>query len=189
METQPKSEFFKSAGEFIRFAAIVIAIVFVVRTYIAQPFIVSGTSMVPTFANKDYLIIDEISYRFNGPQRGDVIVFRPPYDKTVFLIKRIVGIPGDTIHVKNGVVTLSNTTHPDGIVLTEDYITADPLSTESTTVVTEGNYFVMGDNRPASYDSRRWGLLPEKNIIGRAFLRLFPVSAFDVFPGAHEINS
>lgn len=188
METQPKSEFFKSAGEFIRFAAIVIAIVFVVRTFIAQPFIVSGTSMVPTFANKDYLIIDELSYRFSEPQRGDVIVFRPPYDKTVFLIKRIIGVAGDTIHVKNGTVTLTNAQHPDGIILTEDYITADPLSAESTTVVTEGNYFVMGDNRPASYDSRRWGLLPENLIVGRAFLRLFPVSNIAVFPGAHHIQ-
>ncbi len=176
-----------SLGDFLRFAILVIAIVVVVRGIIAQPFIVSGTSMVPTFENKDYLVIDQLTYRFSDPHRGDVVVFRPPYNKNIYLIKRIIGIPGDTVSVKNGIVTITNTEHSEGIRLSDEYTTADNLVEDITTVVTEGNYFVMGDNRPASYDSRRWGLLPKKNITGRAFLRVFPAKQFDLFPGKYEI--
>ncbi len=174
-------------GDLLRFGILVIAIVVVVRGIIAQPFIVSGTSMVPTFQNKDYLVIDQLTYRFSEPHRGDVVVFRPPYNKSIFLIKRIIGVPGDTVTVKNGIATITNADHPNGIQLSDGYTTPDTLIEDITTVVTEGNYFVMGDNRPASYDSRRWGLLPKKNITGRAFLRVFPIKQFDFFPGEQTI--
>ncbi len=169
--------------EFARFISTVVVIVVVVRVFIAQPFIVSGASMVPTFHDSDYLIVDQLSYRFIEPARGDVLIFKPPQNKSVYFIKRIIGIPGDTININNGVVTLSNKEHPEGVVLNEPYISKDTTSGHYNISVTEGNYFVMGDNRPASYDSRGWGLLPKKNITGRAFLRLFPVTKMSVFPG------
>lgn len=176
-------------GETLRFMAIVLAVVVLVRVFIAQPFVVSGTSMVPTFQNNNYLIVDEISYRFKAPARGDVIVFRPPYEKGVYLIKRIIGTPGDTVVIKNGIVSIKNAAHPDGVVLSEDYITRDAGIDDMTVEVPEGQYFVMGDNRPVSYDSRRWGLLPRENITGRALFRLFPVGEFSVFPGERHIEA
>ncbi len=177
-----------SMGEFARFASIVIVIVVLVRLFIAQPFIVSGTSMVPTFQNNNYLIVDEISYRFEAPQRGDIIIFHPTVAPKEYYIKRVIGIPGDTVNVTNGVVTITNAEHPQGEVLNEPYITPDTLTENVTTVVPAGQYFVMGDNRPASYDSRIWGLEPQNMIVGRAFLRLFPVSVLKLFPGKVTIN-
>ncbi len=143
--------------------------------------------MVPTFQNNNYLIVDELSYRFQEPHRGDVIIFHPPIDMKSYYIKRIIGIPGDTVQVRNGVVTITNKENPKGIVLDESYVNKDVLSENVTLEVTPGNYFVMGDNRSVSYDSRRWGLLPKNNITGRAFLRLFPVNEVSVFPGEHPI--
>ena len=184
----PRESTLSNLGEFTRFAAIVIIVVVGVRLFIAQPFIVSGTSMVPTFQNNNYLIVDEISYRFEKPQRGDVMIFHPPVDPKEYYIKRLIGLPGDTVNVHNGVVTITNAAHPQGEVLNEPYITPDTLVENVTTVVPTGEYFVMGDNRPASYDSRIWGLLPAKNIVGRAFVRLFPVQVFGVFPGKVTIK-
>lgn len=171
--------------EFARFISIVVIIVVVVRGFIAQPFIVSGASMVPTFHDADYLIVDEISYRFSEPSRGDVLIFHPPINNATYFIKRIIGVPGDTVTINNGKVTITNTEHPEGMQLTEPYISNDTTTAHYSVKVTEGNYFVMGDNRPASYDSRGWGLLPKKNITGRAFLRLFPLSRIGIFPGEH----
>ncbi len=182
-----KKNRFRDLGEFIRFACVVIVVVVVVRVFIAQPFIVSGSSMIPTFQNSNYLIVDELSYRFHEPKRGDVIVFHPPPDPSTYYIKRIIGIPGDTMHIKNGVVTLSNKEHPDGIILSEPYIAKDTLTEEETIPVPDGQYFVMGDNRPASFDSRRWGLLPRQNITGRAFIRLFPINEISILPGAYTV--
>lgn len=174
--------------EFVRFAATVIIVVVGVRMFIAQPFVVSGTSMVPTFENKDYLIIDEISYRFQEPERGDVIVFHPPVDSATYYVKRIIGIPGDTVTIKDSVVSITSAEHPDGMTLTEPYITKDAEHDNYSVTVPEGQYFTMGDNRPASFDSRKWGLLPKKKIIGRVFLRLYPFNQIGVFPGKVEIN-
>ncbi|MBP6884550.1 MAG: signal peptidase I [Candidatus Pacebacteria bacterium] len=171
--------------EFIKFAVIVVVVVLGVRTYIAQPFVVSGASMVPTFTDANYLIIDELTYRFEEPKRGDVIVFHPPKDPRNYYIKRIIGIPGDTVSISKGVVTIINEEYKDGLVLNEPYINKANPNDVYNVKVTEDNYFVMGDNRPASYDSRGWGLLPKKNITGRAFLRLFPLNKIDLFPGEH----
>ena len=178
--------FWRGLGDFARFAGIVIIVVIGVRYFIAQPFIVSGTSMVPTFQNSNYLIVDEISYRFESPKRGDVIIFHPPIEPATYYIKRVIGVPGDTVKVNNGVVTIINKDHPEGFVLDEPYVNKDSLTENVTTEVTAGNYFVMGDNRSVSYDSRRWGLLPAHMITGRAFLRLFPLKEIGVFPGEHR---
>jgi signal peptidase I len=184
---RPKSTW-KSTVEFLRFAIIVITAVILFRAFIAQPFVVAGNSMVPTFQNANYLIIDELTYHFSQPARGDVIVFHPPTDMSTYYIKRVIGIPGDTIKIDDGIVTIINKNHPNGIALTEPYINQDTTVVHSETVVPDGMYFVMGDNRGVSFDSRRWGLLPRKNITGRAFLRIFPLKELSVFPGAHTYS-
>ena len=184
---KPKNGFWQGLGDFTKFASIVIVIVILIRFFIAQPFIVSGASMSPNFATNDYLIVDEISYRFHPPQRGDVIVFHPPIDMKTYYIKRVIGIPGDHVTVINGVVTITNKQYPNGIVLNEPYITKDTLTEDKTFDVPAGQYFVMGDNRPESYDSRGWGLLPDANITGRALIRLFPVGKFSVLPAEHAL--
>lgn len=175
-------------AEVLRFAAIAIFIVLPIRLYIAQPFIVSGSSMDPTFANGEYLIVDEVSYRFDTPSRGDVVVFRFPQDTSKFFIKRIIGLPGETVFVEDKRVRVVNDENPEGFTLDESYLSR---ATESNIRITLANdeYFVMGDNRPASSDSRVWGPLKEDLIIGRALVRLLPVGKFDLFPGEHRYLS
>lgn len=159
-----------------------IALAAIIQAFIIRPFIVSGMSMDPVIKNSQYLIIDEVTYHFHGPERGDVIVFKAPPEPTKYYIKRVIGLPGDTVKVQKGVITIVNAAHPDGFTLSEPYLTH--TSTDSGTyVVTPGNYFVMGDNRSGSYDSRSWGMLPDANIRGRALLRLIPVTDISVLPG------
>ena len=163
--------------ETIKFAAIVGLIVIPIRIYIAQPFIVNGLSMYPAFNNGDYLIVDELSYNFlREPERGEVIVFRPPLANSRFFIKRIIGLPGETIELKDGGVYVS------GDKLAESYHqqVTGPSGSWS---LKENEYFVMGDNRGSSSDSRIWGVLPEENIVGRAFMRLWPVTEAAYLPG------
>ncbi len=176
----------ESWWELIRFAIIVLIIAIGVRVFVAQPFIVSGASMVPTFQDHNYLIVDEISYRFEKPQRGDVIIFHPPGQPTgIYYIKRIIGLPGETIKITAGKVSIINSEHPDGFVLDEPYLKNISYETMSKTLGTS-EYFVMGDNRPESSDSRVWGTLPAQNIVGRAFLRLLPFTDVGVFPGTYH---
>lgn len=172
-------------AEVVRFALIAIFIVLPIRLYIAQPFIVSGSSMDPTFANGEYLIVDEVSYRFSGPERGDVIIFRFPQDTSKFFIKRIIGLPGEVVEVIGSQVYITNDEYPNGLALDESYI-ANTSRAEMRIRLGDDEYFVMGDNRPASSDSRIWGPLDRDLIIGRAFARLLPVGKFDLFPGEHD---
>jgi signal peptidase I len=154
----------------------------IIQAFIIRPFIVSGTSMDPVIQNGQYLIIDEVTYHFHGPQRGDVIVFKAPPEPTKYYIKRVIGLPGDTVKIVDGKVTIIDTAHPEGFTLAEPYLTH--LSTDSGTyVVPAGEYFVMGDNRSGSYDSRAWGFLPDANIRGRALVRLLPLNTVSVLPG------
>ncbi len=165
--------------ELVKIAVIAFVIVAPIRYFLFQPFIVSGASMAPNFATGDYLIVDEISYRFSTPQRGDVVVFDasfiPDYSGQRF-IKRVVGLPGETVSVINGLVQIIK----DGnvAVLNEEYLPSDleTLGDEEITLG-ENEYFVMGDNRAYSYDSRMWGVVPGKYIIGKAFLRIFPITS------------
>ncbi|MEI8337979.1 MAG: signal peptidase I [bacterium] len=164
---------------------IVLLVVFVllpIRLFIAQPFVVVGTSMYPTFYNGDYLIIDEISYRFESPKRGEVIVFRPPLAPTDHYIKRVVGLPGETVKVENNTVTITNKENPNGFVLAEKYISSERNSS-TTTVLGPNQYFVMGDNREVSSDSRVWGALNKDAITGRVLTRLFPIPELSIWPG------
>lgn len=176
-------------GEIFRFSLIAILIVLPIRMFVAQPFIVSGASMEATFSTGQYLIVDQISYYFDSPSRGDVIVFRYPKDPSKFFIKRIIGVPGDTIAISGDTVKISNAKNPDGVVLDESYILSMNSHATMTETLGESEYFVMGDNRDASSDSRIWGVLPRNNIVGRAFLRLFPFTKINVFPGNYDINA
>lgn len=177
----------RGAWDLIKFAVIALAIVIPVRMFIAQPFVVNGDSMFPTFHNKEYLIVDEISYIVRNPARGEVTIFRYPNDPSRFFIKRIIGMPNETIEIKNGVVKIINKENPDGFILEEPYLNEKFTTTET---FTTGNdqYFVMGDNRNRSSDSRSWGVLPKKFMIGRAYLRLLPVGNLDYLPGAITTN-
>lgn len=174
--------------ELIKFALIAIVIVLPIRLFIAQPFIVSGASMDPTFQDGEYLIVDEISYRFVEPERGEVIIFRFPENPSKFFIKRIIGLPGETISLNNrGSITISNPEKPEGFVLDQSFLSVETRGIEFITL-SDTEYFVLGDNRPASSDSRIWGPLEEDLIIGKAFLRLFPVTSVSVLPGEEELN-
>lgn len=170
--------------EVLKYVSLALIIVIPVRLFVAQPFIVSGESMYPTFHNSDYLIIDEITYHLRAPERGEVVVFRYPNDPSRFFIKRIIGLPGETIILKGATLTIKNTEHPEGFVLKEPYVSSRPPLGNKTITLPADQYFVMGDNRPASSDSRIWGPLPTDLIVGRAFLRLLPVTDISAFPGS-----
>lgn len=175
-------------GEIIRFSLVALLIVLPIRMFIAQPFIVSGASMETTFSTNEYLIVDQISYKFEDPKRGEVIIFRYPRDPSKFFIKRVIGIPGDTLEIDGNVVTLSNDEYPEGFTLEEPYVLTMSPNTTLTETLGTNEYFVMGDNRDASSDSRMWGVLGRDQIIGRAFLRLFPFTKTTVFPGNYDID-
>jgi len=170
--------------EIIRFSLIAILIVVPIRMFIAQPFIVSGASMDETFHNGEYIIVDQVSYRLNSPERGDVVIFRYPRDPSKFFIKRIIAVPGDTITIVDSTVSITNEKTPTGFLLDEPYIKSMRPSAYMTEELGDREYFVMGDNRDESSDSRVWGVLQEERIIGRAFLRLFPPQTIDILPGA-----
>lgn len=164
--------------EIVKIAIIAFVIVAPIRYFLFQPFIVSGESMHPSFESGDYLIVDEISYRLSDPQRGDVIVFNagfiPNYAGQRF-IKRVIGLPGETVNITNGQVEVIK----DGktTVLDEKYL-PDDLKTYGDKNITlkADEYFVLGDNRPYSYDSRMWGVVQRKDIVGKAFLRILPIT-------------
>ena len=165
--------------DFVKIIIIAAIIVLPIRYFLFQPFIVKGDSMVPNFHSGDYLIIDEISYRITEPRRGDVVVLKYTLDESQRFIKRIVGMPGETVDVANGKLQISK----DGkkIPVDESYL-PEGLATEGSVhiVLAEDAYFVLGDNRQFSYDSRRWGALPKEDIIGRAVLRIFPLQSLSL---------
>lgn len=170
-------------GDIVRFTIVAMLIVLPIRIFIAQPFIVAGASMSPTFENGQYLIVDQLTYRFEEPARGDVVIFRYPRDPSKFFIKRIVALPGETIHIEGLDITIYNALHPDGIQLEEAYISSTKHEPPATYTLAEHEYFVLGDNRGASSDSRTWGTLPRENIVGRALVRLLPATEAGVLPG------
>ena len=172
--------------DIIKFLAPIVVIVFIVRTYIAQPFIVDGESMSPNFHTGHYLIIDELSYRLHDPKRGDVVVLRYPLDTSRFFLKRIVGLPGERVTIKDGKVYITNPDNPNGAPLVEPYEsqTTFPAGQYKDVLLEPGEYFAMGDNRAGSSDSRAWGILPRKDIVGHALFRLFPLKDIAVTPAS-----
>jgi signal peptidase I len=184
----------KAVGVFIwdllKIFIIALVIIIPFRMFVAEPFVVSGSSMVPNFHNGDYLIIDRLSYHFSTPSRGDAIVLLFPKDTSQFFIKRIIGLPGETICLHQGHVIVSQTVltsaqcqESQGPYLDEPYIPAGVETNGSPLAVTLGSdeYFVLGDNRTASSDSRVWGILPKADIVGRVWARVFPLNAATVF--------
>ncbi|MFA6006270.1 MAG: signal peptidase I [Candidatus Paceibacterota bacterium] len=167
--------------EVIKFFVLALVIVLPIRAYVAQPFIVSGTSMVPTFEDGQYLIIDELSYRFHEPARGDVIIFKYPLDPSKFFIKRVIGLPGETVTIKNGDVSITEAGGKT-ITLDQSYVKFPRVDSEIS-ILGKDEYWVMGDNRSASSDSRSWGAITREHIVGVAALRLFPLSGISVLPG------
>ncbi|MFH1968332.1 MAG: signal peptidase I [bacterium] len=169
-------KFFSFSWELAKIALIALVIVMPIRYFLFQPFIVKGESMSPNFESGDYLIVDEISYRFSDPKRGDVIVFNYPKDTTQRFIKRIIGLPGETVNITNGEVRVAN--GEEDIALEESYL-PENLKTYGlvNVLLNTDEYFVLGDNREYSFDSRAWGVVSRKNIIGKAFLRIFPLAS------------
>lgn len=175
----------QSFWELVRFALIALVIVIPIRLFIAEPFVVSGTSMVPTFQNGDYLIVDKISYELGNPHRGDVVVFRYPKNPSQFFIKRVIGLPGETVDVKSqeNLVTITNAAHPNGFALDELFV-KNVGGIDDHIVLGADEYFVMGDNRIASSDSRYWGPVTKNFFVGKVFSRLLPITNIDLWPGS-----
>lgn len=183
---KPSSKSTGAVSELLQFVIIAILIVVPIRWFVAQPFIVSGASMEDTFHDSEYLIVDQLTYRFSDPARGDVIIFRYPNDHTKFFIKRIIGLPGETVDINGDRVTIINKDHPDGFVLDEPYRADMEGPNDETLTLGEHEYFVMGDNRDHSSDSRSWGVLRRDEIVGRAWLRLLPPNRLSILPGDSE---
>src|SRR3989344_3779392 len=161
--------------ETIKVVVISLAIILPIRYYLVQPFFVKGASMEPNFEDGDYLLVNEISYRFSVPERGDVVIFRYPLDPSQFFIKRIIGLPDETVEIKDNTVTVYNKDKPEGFVLDESYLAPEQRTLgNSVTKLDDNEYFVMGDNRLQSSDSRRWGMVNKSLITGKAFLRPWP---------------
>ncbi|MCC7160172.1 signal peptidase I [Candidatus Nomurabacteria bacterium] len=175
----------QSFWELVRFALLALVIVIPIRIFIAEPFIVSGSSMVPTFENGDYLIVDKISYIIGTPKRDDVVVFRYPGDPKKFFIKRVIGLPGETVDIKGNDVTITNEAHKDGFVLNQSFI-KNFGGVDAHMILKNDEYFVLGDNRGASSDSRYWGAVKKDLLSGRVLLRLLPINKVDVMPGNYK---
>lgn len=178
-----------SFREFIKFAIIAAIIVLPIRFFIAEPFLVLGDSMDPTFKNNDYLIVEKISYKFHPPERGDVVIFNSPVENNRDLIKRVIGLPGEKVEIIDANVFIT-TAAGKRFQLNEPYIVNQQVAPQN--IVRQlgaGEYFVLGDNRPVSYDSRYWGVLPQKDIIGEPFLRLYHFDALGLWPGNFTFNN
>lgn len=186
----------KTAGLFfwdlLKIFIIALIIIVPFRMFVAEPFVVSGSSMVPNFHNGDYLVVDRLTYDFSPPKRGDVIVLKFPKDTTQFFIKRIIGLPGETVcFTPGGHVVISKTAvtaaqcgNGEGTVLDEPYLPSQTETLGQPKTLGSGEYFVLGDNRTGSSDSRVWGILPQNDIVGRVWVRVFPLNAMTSFKTA-----
>jgi signal peptidase I len=161
------------------FEVVIISFISITLVYkfVAQPFIVNGASMEPTFLNNDFLLVDELVYRFREPVRGEVIVFKNPRNEDEYYIKRIIGLPGESIIIESGSVFV------EGERLDEEYLSEANMSVPGSYEFELGldEYFVMGDNRLESADSRLWGPLDEEKIIGTVRFRFWPAKRFELF--------
>ncbi len=159
-----------------------------IRYFLIQPFYVKGASMEPSFYDQEYLIIDEISYRFSTPERGDVIVFKYPRDPKEYFIKRVIALPGEKVQIKNGEIYIYNSQSPFGSKLSENYLDSETKTyglSEEIIVLEDGEYYVLGDNRNSSKDSRSFGSVDDSFIIGKVLLRGWPFDRISLFQ-VHE---
>jgi signal peptidase I len=177
-----KDGFFK---ELLKFTIIAFLIVVPFRLFVAQPFIVNGASMGPTFHSGEYLIVDQLSYKtFSEPKRGSVVIFRYPEDPSKFFIKRIIGLPGEILEINEDDIKITNGENPQGFFMEEEYILHEKRDFFKIELK-DDEYFVMGDNRASSSDSRIWGPLKKELIVGRPIIRLFPIDKIQLLPGDH----
>lgn len=168
--------------ELVKVAILAGVTIALVRYFLFKPFYVKGASMEPNFYDREYLIIDELTYRLRAPERGEVIVFKYPENPREYFLKRIVGLPGERVKVTNGQITIYNQEHPEGIILDETYLPKDlETAGEEVTSLGTNQYFVLGDNRPNSYDSRRFGAIDKSLIVGRTILRGWPLNRAEIF--------
>ncbi len=171
--------------DFLETIVVSLAIFAVVYIFLFQPHQVDGKSMEPNFHNAEYILTDKISYRLGSPKRGDVVVFHSPQDNTTDFIKRIVGVPGDLVMVKDGYFYLNGTRLDEAYINDPGKVAPGRFLREGATAeVPAGQYLVMGDNRLHSSDSREWGFVPKANIVGRAFFRYWPLDSFGSIPTA-----
>jgi signal peptidase I len=173
----PTHDFFNFVWDLIKTGAVVFVLAFLIRYFLIQPYVVDGESMMPNYFNNEYLLAEKVSYYLHTPTRGDVIVFKYPKDTSVNYIKRIIGLPGETVKIANNQVTIINKDHLGGMILNESYIPSSfqTLALNGSTLETTLNtdeYFVLGDNREHSSDSRVWGILPKSDIEGRSWLSM-----------------
>ena len=184
------------AFEIVETLVLTLLIYLVIHNFVAQPFEVQQTSMFPTIVNGEYILIDKLTTRFDGYHYGDIVVFEPPSDSGldtdgVPFIKRIIGMPGDTVSLENGRVFITRPGEP-AVRIEEPYVVTQADGTTAATLpsdvrgtsswtVPDDSYFVMGDNRPSSQDSRVFGPISQDQILGRAWLRYFPLDHITVF--------
>lgn len=204
VQHQNSSSFWAGVKEWARVIVIALIIAIPIRFFIAEPFIVNGASMDPTFSTGQFLVVDRLTYDFEKPQRGDVIVFEYPNNPSVYYIKRIIGLPGERVRMQNGKVTIEEpaTTTASGASAAKSFVLDEPYvqqyhTSHDTGIFPENGqplgpteYFVMGDNRAESADSRMWGPVDYHFIIGRPVIRLIPLTAISLLPGEyHEASS
>jgi signal peptidase I len=169
--------------ETVKVIVVSLAIILPVRYFLIQPFYVKGASMEPNFHDHEYLIIDEISYRFNEPQRGEIVVFRYPKDPRQYFIKRIIGLPTEKVEIKDGKVIIYNEDNPLGRILDESAYLASNVTTtpDSVTILEDNEYYLLGDNRQFSLDSRRIGPVKRSGLIGKTWFRGWPFDRISWF--------
>ncbi len=184
--------FFTFLLELVKIVVISLVIIIPVRQFLIQPFYVKGASMEPNFHDHEYLIIDELSYNLGAPKRGDIVVFRYPKDPQEFFIKRVIGLPGETVRIADGNVYIINSVNPQGVLLEEPYLPAGlktyGYSDDETTELKSSEYFVLGDNRGSSKDSRSFGPVNESFLVGRVLLRGFPFDKIKLFNRGEAYN-
>lgn len=171
--------------ELVEFLLLVMVIVIPFRVYVAEPYIVSGVSMSNTFETGHYLIINKFWHKISPVERGDTLVFLSPDDSHKFYIKRAIGLPGETVSISNQIVSVTPVGSTTPIILNEPYVVGKTYA-ELDITLKDDEYFMMGDNREHSYDSRSWGVLHKKDIKGEPVLRLFPFTSIGLEPGRYN---
>lgn len=173
-----------SQGSLLGYTVVALGLALFIRFFIAAPYVVQGASMEPNFSDWQYLIVDRVSYDFQEPRRGDIVIFDLPQNTDRSLIKRVIGLPGETVAISGSKVNIINAQYPEGFTLTEPYL--DPANqggvSNMRVILDQDEFFVLGDNRRVSSDSRTWGTLPRKDIVGRVLFRLYPFQKIGILP-------
>lgn len=171
----------------LKYILVALLIVIPIRTWVAQPFIVQGNSMYPTLHTHEYLIVDETVKITQNYKRGDVVILHYPNDPSRYFVKRVIGLPGETVTFEGTKATITGPMHEKPITLDEPYVTESQKKNDYLTrTLNKDEFFVCGDNRLQSSDSRIWGPVPRNYMDGRALVRLFPFSTISLHPGSLE---